>query len=180
MPNSIHSLSLRQKDDTDTYSLFLFSPFSQVHTPPLSFSPQSLSLQFHSHGIQTAAAAASSRIDKTMAIARTSRRYPMPLEFYMRRGEGMVFTYIESCLEIIFTPFGYATNVSLAISQARKNPFVTRPNAFRLLQNYFQVSRYYLRNSWLLISMAERASIICCWNTAVSNIRIYETFDFCD
>lgn len=75
---------IRKMTHTYTHSAFLFSSFLRnTHTLSLSFSSQSLSLQFHSRGIETAAGV-SSRIDKTMAIARVPRRFSMLLEFYAR------------------------------------------------------------------------------------------------
>lgn len=134
MPNLIYiyPLFLLRKTIYTLHTLFLFvSSFFRVHTSSLSFSPQSLSLQFHFRGIETAAGA-SSGIDKTMAIAASTEEIPNAVGILCAAG-GMVFTYIESCAEITFTSFRYATNVSLAISQARQNPLVTRPNASRLL-----------------------------------------------
>lgn len=133
------------------YSVFLSSslPREYIH-PLLSFSPQSLSLQFHSRGIETAAGA-SSRIDKTMAIARVSRRFSMPLEFYAQSRGWYLLTSNHAPKLLLPLLWIYTTNVSLEISQAHKNPLVTER-----IQNYFQVSRHYLENVWLLISDMEK------------------------
>jgi len=89
------------------------------------------------------------RIDKTMAIARVRRRFPMPLEFYARPGDGI---YLHRIMPRNY--FVYTTNVSLAISQARKNLLVTRPNASRgSLELFSSIYRRYLGNSWLLTSL---------------------------
>lgn len=127
MSNSIHPLFLRQKDDIHTPSFSLLLSLEYIHPSALFHSAQSLSLQFHSRGIETAAGA-SSRIDKTMAIARVSRRFSMPLKFYAQSGGWYLLTSNHASKLLLppppLPPFRY-TNVSLAISQARKNPLVT-------------------------------------------------------
>jgi len=75
----------------------------------------------------------------------------MPLEFYARPGDGI---YLHRIMPRNY--FVYATNVSLAISQARKNPLVTRPNASRGSPELFSsIYRRYLGISWLLTSIDE-------------------------